>query len=307
MIFKKSLIILQLNKMKKVVIAGGTGFIGSYLAIRFLQLGYNVVIISRQPGHTSWRPKHLIKALEDSDLVINLAGKSINCRHTKKNRQILIESRTNSTTWIGNAIKACENPPKLWINASASGVYQPSKFHAMTEERADFASDFVADLVLHWESIFLGFNLPETRQVALRTSVVLGRDKGALKQLAFLCRGGLGGKLGDGKQMFSWIHIEDYFRIVLFLLENPSIQGICNCTSPNPVMNEKLMKTLRKTLRIPFGIPTPRFAAIIGAAIIGTEPELLLNSSYLLPKILLDNGYEFLFPKIEETLSDLLN
>jgi len=293
--------------MKKVVIAGGTGFIGSYLAIRFLQLGYKVVIISRQPGHTSWRPKDLTKALEDADLVINLAGKSINCRHTKKNRQILIESRTNSTTWIGNAIEACENPPKLWINASASGVYQSSKFHAMTEERADFASDFVADLVLHWENVFLGFQLPQTRQVALRTSVVLGRDNGALKQLAFLCRCGLGGKLADGKQMFSWIHIEDYFRTVLFLIENTSIQGICNCTSPNPVTNEKLMKTLRKTLRVPFGIPTPRFVAIIGAAIIGTEPDLILNSSYLLPKILLDNGYEFLFPKIEETLSDLLN
>ncbi len=291
--------------MGKVVIAGGTGFIGSYLAIRFIQLGYKVIIISRQPGHTSWRPKDLRKALEDAELVINLAGKSINCRHTKKNRQILIESRTNPTTWIGNAIKACENPPKLWINASASGVYQSSKFHAMTEERFDFASDFVADLVLHWENVFMGFHLPQTRQVALRTSVVLGRNNGALKPLAFLCRCGLGGKLADGKQMFSWIHIEDYFRTVLFLLENQAIQGVCNCTSPNPVTNEKLMKTLRKSLRVPFGIPTPRFIAIIGAAIIGTEPELILNSSYLLPKLLLDNGYEFLFPTIEETLSDL--
>ena len=293
--------------MKKVVIAGGTGFIGSYLAIRFLQLGYKVVIVSRQSGHTSWRPKDLRNALEDAELVINLAGKSINCRHTKKNRQILIESRTNPTTWIGNAIVACENPPKLWINASASGVYQPSKFHPMTEERADFASDFVAELVLHWENVFLGFHLPQTRQIALRTSVVLGRDNGALKPLAFLCRCGLGGKLGDGKQMFSWIHMEDYFRTVLFLMENPAIQGICNCTSPNPVTNEQLMKTLRKTLRVPFGIPTPRFVAIIGAAIIGTEPDLILNSSYLLPKLLLDNGFEFLFPQIEETLSDLLN
>ena len=293
--------------MKKVVIAGGTGFIGSYLSKRFEESGYKVLIVSRQEGHVSWLPADLKNAVDGAELVVNLAGKSINCRHTKANKRALLESRIHTTLLIGKAIECAENPPKLWINASASGVYKPSKEMPMTEINYLIANDFLSELVQQWEKVFFDFQLSKTRRIALRTSVVLGKNDGALQPLLRLTRLGFGGKLADGNQMFSWIHIEDYFQVILFLLENPLMTGVCNCTSPSPLRNAQLMKSIRETLRIPFGIPAPAFAVTFGAAIVGIEPSLILNSSYLLPKYLIDNGFKFRFPQIEEALDQLVN
>ena len=292
--------------MKKVVIAGGTGFIGSYLAKRFVDTGYEVLIVSRDPKHVSWRPVDLIESFENADMVINLAGKSINCRHTDENKKEIIESRINTTLWIGNAILACKNPPKLWINNSACGIYKASVDQPMTEDATELGNDFLADVVRQWEKAFLGFHLLTTRKVVLRTSVVLGKNGGAILPLAWLSRIGLGGRQAEGTQIFSWIHIEDYFRILLFLAENDSIKGIINCTSPHPVTNKDLMGSIRKTLGVSIGIPAPKIAINLGAKIIGTEPELILNSSYIIPKRLLESGYTFKFPDIEKALVDLL-
>jgi uncharacterized protein (TIGR01777 family) len=292
--------------MKKVVIAGGTGFIGSYLARRFVDTGYQVLIISRDPKHVSWKPVDLIESFENADMVINLAGKSINCRHTVENKKEIIESRINTTLWIGNAILAGKNPPKLWINSSACGIYKPSVDQPMTEDSTELGTDFLSDVVRQWEKVFLGFHLPTTRKVVLRTSVVLGKNGGAILPLTWLSRIGLGGRQADGSQIFSWIHIEDYFQILLFLAEKDSLKGIINCTSPHPVSNKDLMHSIRKTLGVPIGIPAPKFAITLGAKIIGTEPELILNSSYVIPKRLLESGYHFKFPFIENALVDLL-
>ena len=292
--------------MKKVVIAGGTGFIGSYLARRFVETGYQVLIVSRDPHHVSWKPIDLTDSFEDAELVINLAGKSINCQHTDENKKAILDSRINTTIWIGNAILACKNPPKLWINGSASGIYKSSFDHPMTEDETDLGTDFLADVVRQWEKAFFGFNLPETRKVALRTSVVLGRKGGALIPLVWMSRIGLGGKQARGNQMFSWIHLEDYFRILEFLIENKALQGIMNCTSPDPLTNEDFMYSLRRTLRMPIGISAPEFAIHLGAKIIGTEPDLILNSSYVIPKRLLDSGFKFRFTDINKALVDLL-
>ncbi|MDD4970233.1 MAG: TIGR01777 family oxidoreductase, partial [Paludibacter sp.] len=261
--------------MKKVVIAGGTGFIGSYLAKRFIETGYQVLIISRDPHYISWKPIDLIESFEDAELVINLAGKSINCPHSEENKKAILDSRINTTIWIGNAILACKNPPRLWINGSACGIYKPSLEHAMTEDETKLGTDFLSDVVRQWEKVFFGFKLNKTRKVALRTSVVLGKKGGALLPLTWLTRFGLGGRQAKGTQMFSWIHEEDYFRILLYLIENNSLQGIVNCTSPEPVTNKRLMNSLRKTLRMPIGIPAPEFVINLGAKIIGTEPELI--------------------------------
>jgi uncharacterized protein (TIGR01777 family) len=293
--------------MKKVVLAGGTGFIGSYIAKRFDQIGYQVFIVSREDEHTSWIQNDLKSALENAELVINLAGKSINCRHTEKNRKHIISSRLNSTKLIGGAIKACSVPPKLWINASAAGVYKPSVDEPMTEDKTDFGDDFLANVVRQWEAAFFDFNLPATRQVALRTSVVLGRDGGVLKPIVLLSQFGLGGKHADGNQVFSWIHVEDYFRVLLFLLEKEPIDSVVNCSSPNPVSNKEFMHTLRKTLHVRIGLPAPKFAIQLGAKFIGTEPALILNSSYVIPKRLLDAGLEFKFPTVDAALADLLD
>ncbi|MEI8086887.1 MAG: TIGR01777 family oxidoreductase [Paludibacter sp.] len=292
--------------MKKVVIAGGTGFIGTYLATRFREIGFKVLIVSRNPEHVSWLPNDLQLAVEGSELVINLAGKTINCRHNAVNRKAILESRIKSTKLIGDAISACNEPPKLWVNASASAIYKPSEEKAMTEDETDLATGFMADVVSKWESAFFEFELPKTRQVALRTSVVLGKNGGALKPLATLSRLGLGGKQADGTQIFSWLHIEDYFRIVQFLIKETTIQGVINCTSPNPLSNNDFMTSLRNTVSALFGIPAPRFAIVIGARLIGTEPKLLLDSSFLLPKRLVNSGFKFAFPTIDKALADLL-
>jgi len=292
--------------MKKVVIAGGTGFIGSYLANRFIETGYQVLIISRDPDYISWKPIDLTESFEDAELVINLAGKSINCPHSVENKKAILDSRINTTIWIGNAMLACKNPPRLWVNGSASGIYKPSLDHAMTEDETKLGTDFLSDVVRQWEKVFFGFKLNKTRKVALRTSVVLGKKGGALLPLIWLTRFGLGGRQAKGTQMFSWIHEEDYFRILLYLIENKSLQGIVNCTSPEPVTNKTLMHSLRKTLRMPVGIPAPEFVINLGAKIIGTEPELILNSSYVIPKMLMDSGFKFRFEVIDKALADLL-
>lgn len=292
--------------MKKVVIAGGTGFIGTYLATRFREIGFKVLIVSRNPEHVSWLPNDLLIAIEGSELVINLAGKTINCRHNAANRKAILESRIKSTKMIGDAISASNEPPKLWVNASASAIYKSSEEKAMTEDETDLATGFMADVVSQWESAFFEFELTKTRQVALRTSVVLGKNGGALKPLATLSRLGLGGKQANGTQILSWLHIEDYFKIVQFLIKENSITGVINCTSPNPLSNNDFMNSLRNTVSALFGIPVPRFAIVIGAKLMGTEPKLLLDSSFLLPKRLIDNGYKFAFPNIDKALADLL-
>ncbi len=176
----------------------------------------------------------------------------------------------------------------------------------MTEDETELGNDFLADVVRQWEKVFFGFHLPETRKVALRTSVVLGKNGGALLPLVWLCRLGLGGKQADGTQIFSWIHLEDYFRVIQFLSENKSIHGVLNCTSPNPISNKVFMQILNKTLHALVSIPAPEFVIKLGAKLIGTEPELILNSSFVAPKRLLDAGFEFKYPEIESTLKDLL-
>ncbi|MDR3651642.1 MAG: TIGR01777 family oxidoreductase [Paludibacter sp.] len=292
--------------MKKIVIAGGTGFIGSYLADKFNKSGYKVLTVSRNPEFITWKPIDLQEAFEGAELIINLAGKSINCRLNEVNRKEIIDSRINTTMWIGNAILACKNPPKLWINASAAGIYRPSLEHSMTEDENELGNDFLAEVVKKWEKVFFEFKTPGTRQIALRTSVVLGRNGGALQPLILLGKLGLAGKQGKGNQMFSWIHLEDYFKTLLFLTENESINGIINCTSPDPVSNTLLMEALRKMLHVPFGIPAPEFAIKLGTKLIGIDSGLILNSSFISPKRLLDNGFKFSFPSIEFALDNLL-
>lgn len=293
--------------MKKIVIAGGTGFIGTFLNMRFREMGYKVFIVSRNPEGISWNPADLTSAFENAELVVNLAGKSINCRHTQANKTAILDSRINSTSLIGNAIKACKIPPKLWVNASATGIYKPSLSLPMTEDEDVLGTDFLSEVVSQWEKIFFDFQLPDTRQITLRTSVVLGKDGGALSPLVLLTRFGLGGKQAEGTQMFSWIHQEDYFRILLFLMKNTDEQGIFNCTAPQPVSNKEFMLSLQQSLHVPFGIPAPRFVIEFAAKFIGTEPELILNSSYVIPKRLSVIGYQFRFPLIDKALSDLLS
>jgi len=290
-----------------ILIAGGTGFIGTYLKKRFEEKGENVKLVSRTGIDVPWVHQSLVDELEHTDMVINLAGKTINCRHTGENKKMILDSRIKATSLLGNAIAACKNPPLLWVNASASAIYKSDTIAPATETSEHLADDFLADVVRRWETDFFSFKLPSTRQIALRTSVVLGRNKGAFPSLLRLTRLGLGGKVGNGKQFFSWIHIEDYFRIVEFLIQNVSVNGIVNCTSPSPLSNAELMQRMRNKAKVPFGLPAPEFAVRIGAFFIGTESSLLLNSTNIYPELLLNAGFSFEFGDIDAAIADLIH
>ena len=290
-----------------ILIAGGTGFIGTYLKKRFEEKGENVKLVSRTGIDVPWVHQSLVDELEHTDMVINLAGKTINCRHTGENKKMILDSRIKATSLLGNAIAACKNPPLLWVNASASAIYKSDTIAPATETSEHLADDFLADVVRRWETDFFSFKLPSTRQIALRTSVVLGRSKGAFPSLLRLTRLGLGGKVGNGKQIFSWIHIGDYFRIVEFLIQNDSITGVVNCTSPAPLSNAELMQRMRNKAKVPFGLPAPEFAVRIGAFFIGTESSLLLDSTNIYPERLLNAGFKFKFGDINTAISDLVS
>src|SRR5690606_12166004 len=199
------------------VLAGGTGFIGQYLERTYTNQGYLVYIISRQPGQVSWNDERaMIDALEGAEMVINLAGKSVNCRYNEKNKREIYESRTRTTEALGNAILKCKNPPQLWINSSTATIYRHAEDRPMTESTGELGTGFSVDVGKAWEDAFFRFKLPKTRQAALRMAIVLGADGGVMEPYVNMVKFGLGGKQGEGKQMFSWIHVEDIYRIIEF-------------------------------------------------------------------------------------------
>lgn len=201
----------------KVVLAGGTGFIGESFKNKFKELGYEVHIISRQKQHISWEDKLSIKeALEDTELLINLAGKSVNCRYNEANKNEIMNSRIRTTKILGEAIQACTNPPAIWMNSSTATIYRHAEDRPMTEEKGEIGSGFSVNVATNWEKTFFSFDLPKTRQIALRIAIVLGKDGGVMTPYRNLVKFGLGGIHGTGNQKFSWIHIDDLFQIVLF-------------------------------------------------------------------------------------------
>lgn len=293
--------------MKKVIIAGSTGFVGKYLIKRFKSYGYNVVTISRNYADIIWEDFNGIKnALEDADLLINLAGKSVNCRYNDTNKAKIFSSRTETTETLGKAILQCHNPPRLWINASTATIYRHAIDRPMTEKNGEIGTGFSVEVAQQWEKSFFDFQLQNTRQVALRMAIVLGADGGVMIPFENLVKFGLGGKQGNGKQMFSWIHIEDLFQIIQFVETESDIKGVINCSAPEPVTNEDFMRTFREVKKIPIGLPSLTWMLKIGALIIGTETELLLKSRWVLPEKLINKGFKFEFPTIESALQDIL-
>lgn len=293
--------------MKKLVLAGGTGFIGEYFEKRFKELGYEVIIISRQKQHISWDDKLAIKnALENSELLINLAGKSVNCRYNEANKNEIMNSRIRTTTILGEAIQACDNPPAIWMNSSTATIYRHAEDRPMTEEGGEIGTGFSVNVATSWEKTFFSFDLPKTRRIALRIAIVLGKGGGVIIPYRNLVRFGLGGIQGNGNQKFSWIHIEDLFEIVCFLKEKKELSGVFNCSSPQPVSNRELMKILRKTMNVSIGLPSPKWMLEIGSFFIRTETELVLKSRWVLPERLDNEGFKFTYKTLDKTLQDIL-
>ncbi|MFX3647758.1 MAG: TIGR01777 family oxidoreductase [Paenibacillus sp.] len=293
--------------MKKVVLAGGTGFVGQDFAQRFKKLGYEVLIISRQPGHIAWEDRAgIIEALEKAEMLINLAGKSVNCRYTDENRKVILESRTRTTRILGETILACNHPPELWINSSTATIYRHAEDRPMTEKEGEIGSGFSVDVAKAWEQAFFEFSLPSTRQIALRIAIVLG-EGGVMVPMTNLVRFGLGGSQGTGTQQFSWIHIEDLFRMVIYLQEHPYLNGVFNASSPHPVTNRELMASLREQMGVRIGLPSPRWMLELGARFIQTETELVLKSRWVIPERLEMEGFTFTYGTLDEALAEILN
>ncbi|MEK3707183.1 TIGR01777 family oxidoreductase [Paenibacillus sp. FSL R7-0198] len=293
--------------MKKVVLAGGTGFVGQDFAQRFRKQGYEVLIISRQPGHIAWEDRAgIVEALEEAEMLINLAGKSVNCRYTEENRKVILESRTRTTRIMGEAVLACNLPPELWINSSTATIYRHAEDRPMTEKEGEIGSGFSVDVAKAWEQAFFEFSLPSTRQIALRIAIVLG-EGGVMVPMTNLVRFGLGGSQGAGTQQFSWIHIEDLFRMVIYLQEHPHLNGVFNASSPHPVTNRELMARLREQMGVRIGLPSPRWMLEVGARFIQTETELVLKSRWVIPERMEREGFTFTYGTLDTALAEILN
>lgn len=316
-------------KAAKIVIAGGTGFIGQEL-IKYFGKENSIVVLTRKlPAannnrnrYNSLAPAELnnvrfikwdgktvgnwANELEGADLIINLAGKSVNCRYTRENKKEILESRLNAVNVIGEAIKKCSRPPACWVNASSATIYRHALDKPQDEYNTDFQKGFSVDVCIAWENAFQNQQTPGTRKVNLRMAITLGSG-GVLIPYFNLLKMGLGGKQGSGKQMYSWVHITDTCRMIEWIAENKNVEGIFNCTSPNPVTNKFFMQTLRKVTGYKIGLPAYTWMLKIGALIIGTESELVLKSRWVLPTKITSAGFQFNYPKLEEALTEIIS
>ncbi|SKB77833.1 hypothetical protein SAMN05421800_10897 [Chryseobacterium balustinum] len=238
--------------------------------------------------------------------MINLAGKSVDCRYTDINKREIYDSRINSTKVLQQAVDNCINKPKIWLNASSATIYVHSEKHLNTEGNGIIGDDFSMNICKSWEKEFFKTENPDTRKVALRTSIVLGNNGGAFTKLKMITKLGLGGKQGRGNQNVSWIHIDDFCRAVEWIIENEDISGKINVTAPNPLNNEEFMRKLRKEMKILFGLNAAVWQLEIASVFLKTETELLLKSRNVYPEKLIINGFKFSYPDIETAFKNLV-
>lgn len=310
----------------RVVIGGSTGFMGRFLVPRFRDAGREVITISRSGADIRWGDQvEIDRAVDGASLVIGLAGKSVNCRYTPENRAEIIRSRVDTTASLRTAIARAANPPALWVNSSTATIYRHAEDRPMTESDGEIGTGFSVEVAKAWEKALFADDLPDTRRVALRSTIVLGHG-GVLEPLRRLARLGLGGPQYDGwwpvsgarraagtghfpgarrgRQRFSWVHIEDVARIIDFLEQTPSLEGPVNAASPYPVDNLEFMATVRWVLGARIGPPMPRWMLELGAIGIRTETELILKSRWVLPEKLTAAGFEFRYPHLEDAVRE---
>jgi uncharacterized protein len=294
----------------KIIIAGGNGFLGT--ALRNYFNTHEVKILTRSPKYdydVFWDAKSIDKwaeVLENIDVLINMTGKSVDCRYTDANRAEILLSRIDSTNILQKAVDNCKNPPKVWLNSSSATIYVHAETQCMTEATGIIGDDFSMNICKSWEKAFFETQNAKTRKVALRTAIVLGKVGEAFKKLKTIVKLGFGGHQGSGRQMFSWIHVHDFCRAIEFIINDESISGPINVSAPKAIDNKSFMQTLRSKIGVPFGIASPVFLLEIGAMFIGTETELLKKSRNVYPERLLDYGFDFTFNTIEEALEDLV-
>lgn len=297
----------------RLVIAGGTGFIGSALCARLSEHGHSLTLLTRSPSPAVGRPsvKSLTwnpgspgaweAALNGSDGVINLAGEPIAKRWTKRQKEKIASSRIESTRALVEAVGKAEEKPKFLINASAIGYYGPHGDETLSEE-AGAGSDFLSRVCVAWEREAAKAEGYGLRVIRLRTGIVLGKGGGALAKMTLPFKLFLGGPLGDGKQRMSWIHLEDEIGLILFLLEHPDATGAINATAPNPATMSEFCKSLGDVLNRPSWAPVPAFALRL---LLGEMADMLLTGQRVLPVQAQKLGYTFKYPTLLEALQAL--
>lgn len=300
-----------------VVIIGANGFLGRYLCRHFSRNGREVVAIARNRKGWSgdgmfleWDGKTIgpwAYALEGAELVINLSGRSVNCRYNAKNREEILTSRVQSTQIVGQAIAACRVPPKLWINSSTATWYRHAEDEAQNEWHGTVGKGFSCEVASAWEDAFFSAKVPaETRKVALRIGMVLANEPDTVYDvLNGLTQKALGGTMGKGTQRISWIHMEDLLRAVEFIMRDPFMDGIINVTAPDFPTNREWMRLFREILGMPLGIPAKTWILKIGAALMKTETELVLKSRWADPLRLRGAGFRWRYPKAAGAIEDL--
>lgn len=353
-------------KNKKVVITGGTGYLAQMLAKRWGHENNVILLTSGREGinnnfnnslevakdssnlkYCKWDMKAIntqwASELENADLLLNLAGKTVNCRYTEKNKKEVLWSRLNTTTLLGKALEKCIHPPKLWMNMSSATIYSHStdrpqneisgKISPLKKDNMPFSfldrirfslkkinraikygtqhnlvkemeNDFSVSVCRKWEESFFKFNTPRTRKLALRTAIVIGNGA-VYAACKDLAQKGIGGSQGSGKQKFSWIHEEDFARAIEWLLEQREIEGAINIVAPKVSTNEEWMQLVRKSVGVNWGIHLPTWLLELGAWLRGTETELILKSRWVEPYLLIKSGFKFKYPSLTEAITSI--
>lgn len=309
--------------MRTIVLAGGTGHVGTILARHYHAAGDDVVVLSRTPKTAPWRTvawdaKTLgpwTSELEDADVVIGLAGRSVNCRYTTANRDAIMSSRVDSTHAIGEAIAWAKSPPRTWLQMSTATIYahrydapndEATGLIGGTELDAPAAWHFSIEVARAWERAVDEAVTPQTRKVKLRSSVVLSPDGGGIfDTLLTLTHRGVGGTAGNGKQYVSWIHEADFVRAIEWITAHESLTDVVNVASPNPLPNAAFMRELRESSHTRIGLASPKPLITVGAFLMRTEPELVLKSRRVVPAKLLASGFDFTYPTWPQAAADL--
>ena len=308
----------------RIVIPGGSGQVGNLLARHFHGQGNSVTVLSRQPMSAPWQVLpwngrdlgSWTQSVDGADIVINLAGRNVNCRYTPANRREILESRTLSTRAVGQAIAQAAKPPALWMNASTATIYRHALDRPMDEATGELGGHetdapstwrFSIDVATSWERELFAAATPGTRKIALRSAMTMSADRGGIfETLLDLVRAGLGGKAASGEQFISWIHETDFVRAIDFLVEHQTLDGCINICSPCPLPNQEFMRGLREAWGTRIGLPAARWMLEIGAIFLRTETELILKSRRVVPQRLLHEGFQFNFAEWPIAARDLV-
>ncbi len=299
----------------KIVIAGGTGFIGTSLARYLAELSYEVVLLSRHVPEASGAWEHAVwdgrtvghwsHHLEGADAVVNLTGRTVDCIKSPDHCDEILRSRVEATHVLGIAAHSLKSPPPVWVQMATAHIYGDPP-EVMCDEDSAFGFGLAPIVGRAWEAAFAEAVLPEMRQVILRTSFVLGSNGGAFPKMRMLARIGLGGRVGHGRQGISWIHIDDMIRLITHAITNDTMQGAYIATAPKPVSQAEFMREIRRGIGMPVGLPAMKWMVRFGAHwLLRTDPELVLYGRYCISRRLREEGFEFQFTNIRDAMEDL--